>query len=159
MEPTGFLATKVFIHLPEHKSVSNAAIAFAISGLLLFVDFISIFSIVTSPGKFCLIFTLTIISLLVGLAHWNGPQAYMNKMFEKQNIVKTLTLLSSMFCSLLFSLVWPSYLLSLFFCIVEFNAIMLYFCNTFPIGKTGGLDKVKSQAAAASVKASAKGLF
>ena len=159
MEPTGFLATKVFSRLPEHKSVSNAGIAFAIAALLLFVDFISIFSIVTSPGKFTVIFTLTIIALLVGLCHWNGPQAYMNKMFEKENMVKTLTLLGSMFCSLFFALVWPSYLLSLFFCIVELNAIMLYFCNTFPIGKAGGLDKIKSEATAASVKASAKGLF
>jgi len=83
---------------------------------------------------------MTIVAALVGLAQWNGPQAYMNKMFEKQNMVKTLTLLGSMFCSLFFSLVWPSYLLSLFFCIVELNAIMLYFCNTFPIGKAGGLD-------------------
>jgi hypothetical protein len=74
-------------------------------------------------------------------------------------MVKTLTLLGSMFCSLFFALVWPSYLLSLFFCVVEFNAMLLYFCNTFPIGKAGGLDKVKNQAAAASVKASAKGLF
>ena len=144
VEPTGFLATRVFSHLPEQKSVSNAAIAFAIAALLLFVDFISIFSIVTSPGKFTCIFTMTIIAALVGLAHWNGPQAYMNKMFEKQNMVKTLTLLGSMFCSLLFSLVWPSYLLSLFFCIVELNAIMLYFCNTFPIGKAGGIDKLKN---------------
>jgi len=149
----------VFSHLPEHKSVSNAAIAFAISGLLAMVCVFSIFSVVTSPGKFTCIFSMTIIALLTGLAHWNGPQAYMNKMFEKQNMVKTLTLLGSMFCSLIFSLVWPSYLLSLFFCIVELNAIMLYFCNTFPIGKAGGLDKMKNQAAAASVKASAKSLF
>jgi hypothetical protein len=83
VEPTGFLATKVFTHLPEHKSVSNAAIAFAISALLALVCVFSIFSIVTSPGKFTCLFSMTIIALLTGLAHWNGPQAYMNKMFEK----------------------------------------------------------------------------
>ena len=57
-------------------------------------------------------------------------------MFERENLTRTSVLLISMGLSLWFSLVTPSYLLSLACCVIEFNAIMLYFCNSFPIGRT-----------------------
>ena len=137
--------------LPTEKSVSNACISFGISILLLFVSFINIFSIITNPGSFVLIFTLANIAAIVGLAHWNGPQAYMTKIFEKQNLVKTCVLFGSMFLALWFSLVTPSYILSLVFTVLEFNALLLYFCNTFPLGK-GSIQQVKTQAAGAVIK-------
>ena len=132
--PSGVLG-KLFSYLPQEKSMSRAFMSFGICALLLFVSLINIFSIVTNPASFVCIFTLAIIAALVGLAQWNGPQAYMNKIFEKQNIVKTAVLFGSMFFALWFSLVQSSYILSLFFCILEFNAIMLYFCNSFPMGR------------------------
>ena len=107
------------------------------------MSLMNIFSIVTSPGKFVCIFTMAVIAALTGLAFWNGPQTYMNKMFEKVNLVKTVVLLGSMFLALWFSLVTSSYILSLLFCVIEFNAIMLYFCNTFPLAN-GGIEQVKN---------------
>ena len=115
--------------------MGKAFMSFGICALLLFVSLVNIFSIVTSPGKFVCIFTMAVIAAIVGLAQWNGPQQYMNKIFEKVNLVKTVTLFTSMFLALWFSLIDPSYILSLFFCILEFNAIMLYFCNSFPLAK------------------------
>mmetsp|Transcript_4796 Transcript_4796/g.8225 ORF Transcript_4796/g.8225 Transcript_4796/m.8225 type:complete len:82 (-) Transcript_4796:81-326(-) len=81
----------------------------------------------------------------------------MNKIFEKQNIVKTVVLFVSMFLALWFSLVNSSYILSLFFCVVEFNAIMLYFCNTFPA--QGGLENMKNQAMGQVVRSQVNQLF
>ena len=60
-----------------------ALASFGISILLLFLSVMNILSIVTSPGKFVCIFTLAIIAAITGLAFWNGPQQYMNKIFEK----------------------------------------------------------------------------
>ena len=132
--PAGFLG-KLFSHLPTEKKMSKAFISFGICALLLLISLVNIFTIITSPGKFVCIFTMAVIAAITGLAQWNGPQAYMNRIFEKQNLVRTVTLFASMFLALWFSLVNPSYILSLFFCVVEFNAIMLYFCNTFPLGR------------------------
>ena len=129
----------MFAYLPDNKSYKNAAICFGLSILFLFASLINIFQIITSPGTFVCIFTTAVICALLGLSFWNGPQTYMNKIFEKQNLVKTVVLFTSMFFSLWFSLVDSSYILSLLFCILEFNAILLYFCNTFPIGRQGSI--------------------
>ena len=133
---------KLFSRLSDKKEFTKAFGAFGICGLLLFVSIMNVFSIVTSPGKFVCIFTMAVIAALVGLAYWNGPQQYMNKMFEKVNLVKTVVLLGSMVLSLWASLIQGSYILSLLFTIIEFNAIMLYFCNTFPLAN-GGIEQVK----------------
>ena len=138
--------------------MSRAFMSFGICALLLFVSLINIFSIVTNPASFVIIFTLAIIAALVGLAQWNGPQAYMNKIFEKQNILKTGVLFGSMFGALWFSLITSSYVLSLVFCVIEFNAILLYFCNTFPLGK-GSIRQAKEQAASAALKSQVRSMF
>jgi hypothetical protein len=111
-----------------------AFISFGICALMLFASFINVFNIVLSPGKFVCMFNISTLAGLTGLAFWNGPQVYMNKIFEKQFLVRTVTLFASMFLALWFSLVNKSYILSLVFCLIEFNAIMLYFCNSFPAG-------------------------
>ena len=127
---------KVFSILPKEPNYKFAFISFAICGLMLLASIINVFTIVLSPGKFVCIFTFAVLSGLSGLAFWNGPQVYMNKIFEKQYLVRTSTLFISMALALWFSLVNKSYILSLVFCLIEFNAIMLYFCNSFPAGST-----------------------
>lgn len=67
-------AEKIFQYLPKEKYYMKALIAFALCVLFLFTSLISIFSIVTNPAKFVVIFNLAVISGLVGLALWNGPQ-------------------------------------------------------------------------------------
>ena len=42
-----------------------------------------------------------------------------------------------MVLSLYFSMIAGSYILSLIFCIIELNAVALFFCNTFPMGTSG----------------------
>ena len=53
--------------------MSRAFTAFGIALLLMFMSLVNIFSIVTSPSRFVLIFTMAVISALVGLAFWSGP--------------------------------------------------------------------------------------
>lgn len=137
---------------------TKALISFGVSALLFFVSLMSIFRIVTNPASFVCVFTIAVIAAIVGLAQWNGPQAYMNKIFEKQYIVRTGVLFGSMFFSLWFSIVNPSYILSLVFTVIEFNAILLYFCNTFPLGR-GSVRQAKEQAASAVIKSSVRNMF
>jgi len=72
---------KIFSVLPDKKDYTKALGAFGISFLLLFLALFSILSIITNPAKFVLIFTMAVIAAIVGLAFWNGPQQYMNKIF------------------------------------------------------------------------------
>ena len=64
----------MFSVLPNEKMMSKAFISFGVCALLLLVSLVNIFSIVTNPASFVLIFTMAIIAALVGLAQWNGPQ-------------------------------------------------------------------------------------
>lgn len=148
---------KCFSILPDKKEYAKALGAFGISALLFFVSLISIFQIVTNPAKFVCTFTMAVIAALVGLAFWNGPQQYANKIFQKQFLIRTVTLFTSMFLALWFSLVNPSYIMSLIFTVIEFNAIMLYFCNSFPM--SGGIQGAKQQMAQAAVRQQVGNMF
>ena len=64
---------RVFQILPAESNMSRAFTAFGIALLLMFMSLVNIFSIVTSPSRFVLIFTMAVISALVGLAFWSGP--------------------------------------------------------------------------------------
>ena len=147
----------MFSVLSDEKSYTRGFMAFGICAILLLISLMNIFSIVIAPAQFVCTFTMAVIAALTGLAFMNGPQQYMNKIFEKQNLVKTVTLFASMFLALWFSLVQKSYILSLIFCVIEFNAIMLYFCNSFPAGRS--LESVKNQAMASAVRSQMNSLF
>lgn len=90
-----------------------------------------------SPSKFVLFFTLSVISLLVGLSFLKGPRTYLNTIFKKKNWPKTGFLFGSLIMSLYFSLISPSYIFSIIFCVVEFSAVLYYFFNIGPTGTLG----------------------
>jgi hypothetical protein len=93
--------------------------------------------IVISPQKFTEFFSMAVIALIVGLAFLNGPRSYLKKLTAKKSMIATSVLFGSMILSLYFSLIEGSYLYSLIFCVIEFNAVILFFCNSFPIGTQG----------------------
>ena len=75
--------SKIFAYLPAKPNVKYALISFGVCGLLLFASLVNIFSIILAPASFVTMFTLASLSGLTGLSFWNGPQVYMNKIFEK----------------------------------------------------------------------------
>mmetsp|Transcript_38643 Transcript_38643/g.37001 ORF Transcript_38643/g.37001 Transcript_38643/m.37001 type:complete len:160 (-) Transcript_38643:52-531(-) len=126
--------------LPFFNNVSNkknyivGVVAFMIAGLFLLMSLLSLPMLIVSPTKFTLLFTISMIATLVGLAFMNGPQSYLKKLTIKKNRIATGVLLGSILLSLYFSIISGSYLLSLLFCFIQFNAVLLYFFNTFPFG-------------------------
>lgn len=121
--------------LPEESNKARALIFFGISGLFLFLAFMNILAIVISPGKFTCTFTIAVILAMIGLCLWNGPQAYVEKCCEKQYRIRTGTLLVSIIGAVWFSMISSNWIMSVLFCILELNAVLLFFCNTFPLGK------------------------
>ena len=77
-------------------------------------------SIVLAPSFFTFLFTLSMITLVFGLAFLNGPANYLKKLTDdKKNMFNTFVLAVSIILALYFSVIQGSYLLSLLFCFIE----------------------------------------
>lgn len=117
---------QIFNAVNNQSSYTNAFIAFGMGALLLLFALFSLPYIVISPQNFTIFFTLSMLALLVGLAYMNGPQQYLKKLTQRQNLLQTSVLVLSIVFSLYFSLVDSSYIFSLFFCFIEVS----YICNS-----------------------------
>ena len=114
----------------------RAMMFFGFAGLFCLVAFMNILAIIISPAKFTCSFTFAVILGMIGLCQWNGPQAYVEKCLEKQYRIRTGTLAVSIVGAVWFSIIQTNWFMSAFFCILELNAVLLFFCNTFPIGRS-----------------------
>lgn len=123
--------------MDDRKDYTKAIVCFIISGVFLMFATLSLPSIILSPQTFTSLFTISMISLIFALAFLNGPATYVKKLSESKNIIASAVMIISTILSLYFSIIQGSYLLSILFCFIEFNAVMLFFCNTFPAGKQG----------------------
>jgi hypothetical protein len=139
-----FILTK----LNDRADYIKAIVAFAACAIFLLLAVVSLPTIIFSPQRFTLLFTLAVISLVTGLAFLNGPLSYVKKITsDKKNLYASSVLVASMIFSLYFSIISGSYLLSLLFCFLELNACLLFFCNTFPVAQLGMLKAVGGAAA------------
>lgn len=126
----------------------KAIIAFAACAVFLLLAVVTLPTIIFSPQRFTMLFTLAVVSLIFGLAFLNGPLTYVKKITsDKRNLYASCVLICSMIFSLYFSIISGSYLLSLLFCFLELNACLLFFCNTFPVAQLGMLKAVGGAAA------------
>ena len=121
----------------DQKDYTKAFVCFFLCGLFVLLAFLTLPTIILSPQRFTTLFTLAVIMLVAALAFLNGPATYARKLTEKKNIVASAVLTGSMVLSLYFSIIVGSYLWSVLFMVIELNAVLLFFCNTFPAGKTG----------------------
>ena len=127
-EPQGWLS--IFNCLGNEKSYTYAFVAFIVAGLFGFLSFIMLAMIVAAPDKFVLMFTFTMISMIAGFAFLKGPRTYIKNLFIDKNLYASVALLVSVVLSLWASLYMHSYLWSIFFCLIEANAVMFFFCKT-----------------------------
>ena len=128
-EPQGWLS--IFNCLSNDKSYMHAGIAFAVAALFGFLSVLMLSAIVFAPEKFVLCFTLTVLSLMVGMAFISGPRMYVKNLFrDKKSLIASIVLLTSLILSLYFSMIAKSYLMSILMCLLELNAILYFFCNT-----------------------------
>lgn len=134
-KPTTLLGKTIAL-LPEDSNKMRALMFFGIGSLFLLLAMLNIFAIIISPAKFTCMFTIAVILAMIGLAEWTGPQKYVEKCLEKQYRIRTGTLFFSVMGAIFFSLIYKSWIMSAFFCILELNAVLLFFCNTFPIGRS-----------------------
>ena len=127
-EPQGWL--RIFNCLSNEKSYTYAVISFIVAGLFGFLSFMLLALIVAAPDKFVLMFTLSMIALLTGFAFLKGPRSYVKNLFVDKNLYASIALIASILLSLWCGLIERSYLWSIFFCLVELNAVLFFFCKT-----------------------------
>lgn len=70
--------------LPAESNKPRALIFFGLGGLFLLMALANLITIIISPASFTCFFTLAVIFGMISLALWSGPQAYVEKCFEKQ---------------------------------------------------------------------------
>lgn len=133
--------------MSDRADFIKAIIAFAACAVFLLLAVVTLPTIIFSPQRFTMLFTLAVLSLIAGLAFLNGPLTYVKKITsDKRNLYATAVLFASMIFSLYFSIIAGSYIMSLLLCFLELNACLLFFCNTFPVGQLGMLKAVGSAA-------------
>lgn len=129
--------------MSDQTDYIKAIVSFAACAVFLLLAVVSLPTIIFSPQKFTMLFTLAVVSLIVGLAFLNGPLTYIKKITsDKKNVYASMVLILSMIFSLYFSIIAGSYVMSLLLCFLELNACLLFFCNTFPVAQLGMLKAV-----------------
>ena len=107
-----------------------ATISFVIAGIFGMMSVAFLALIVAAPDKFVLLFTLTMVALIAGFANLKGPRRYVKNLFVGKQLYASIALIASILLALYFSLVQESYLWSLFFCMIELNAVLYFFFQT-----------------------------
>ena len=132
----------------------RALVFFGLSALFLLMALANLITIIISPASFTMFFTMAVIFFMIGLALWNGPRAYVEKCMQKQYRLRSIVLALSILGAFYFSVISSSWLLSLLFCLIEFNAVALYFFNTFPMkgGAQRGIQDVQTKVALGALK-------
>ena len=130
-EPQGCL--RIFNFLPNEKNYIHACISLFLASFFGFLSLLLLGTIVAAPDKFVMSFTLTIFTLIAGLASMSGPRSYVKNLFRNKNLYASIVLMTCIVLSLYFSMVQKAYLMSLLMAIIELNAVLFFFCNTTAI--------------------------
>ncbi len=106
--------------LSDRADYPKALLSFGLSAIFLLLAVFCLPTIIFSPQKFTMLFTLAMVSLIFALAFLNGPVSYVKKVTsDKKNLVASAVLGFSIIFSLYFSIIAGSYLMSLLMCFLE----------------------------------------
>jgi hypothetical protein len=101
----------------DRADYTKALICFAASGVFMLLAFFLLPTIFFAPQKFTILFTLSLLTFIGGLAYLQGPASYLKKITsDKKNLRASLVLMTSSLLSLYFSLLSSSYIMSLLMC-------------------------------------------
>ncbi|EGF82556.1 hypothetical protein BATDEDRAFT_9318, partial [Batrachochytrium dendrobatidis JAM81] len=90
--------------------------------------------VLISPGKFALTYTMGSLLFLFSFSFLNGLVAHLKHVFSLERLPFTASYMVSMAMTLFFSVVRPSYLLVIFFCIVQVVCLAWYVGSYLPGG-------------------------
>ena len=85
--------------------------------------------IFTKPGYFTICFSLALFAILFGRAFQKGPRRCVRINCSKKYAGRTCFLLFSVVGAFVSSIVIYKWILAVFFCVLEFIAIAMFYCN------------------------------
>lgn len=97
-----------------------AFMAFFIVGcLFLLMAFTFLPLVLVSPGNFNLFFSLGSLFMQISLAFFHGPVTYVKMLFSRENMIISILYLASVLLAIYSSLIWGTYLSSLFIVVLQ----------------------------------------
>ena len=106
-------------NLDSGKSYKYFAIFLGIGCLFLFMSFLFLPTVVLSPHKFALLFSIGSMCMLVSMAFYRGPATYTKRLFRKDQALFSGSYLISLFLTLYASIILDSYILTILACMVQ----------------------------------------
>lgn len=91
-------------------------------------------TLLVRPAKFTISFTMGSFMTIAALAVFRGPSQFFGSMFQPQRIVKSLLYLTSLVLSILFAVVWKSYIGTVAASLFQMVMLVLFVLETFPAG-------------------------
>ena len=95
------------------KSYKYFAIFLGIGALFLFLSVLFLPTVIFSPHKFALLFSIGSVCMLISMAFYRGPKTYLKKLFRKDQALFSIAYICSLFLTLFSSVIMGSYLLTI----------------------------------------------
>ena len=86
------------------------------------------------PAKFTISFTMGSFMTIAALATFRGPSQFFSTIFQPERVVKTVLYIVSLVLSILCSVVWKSYIGTVFASLFQMVMLVLFVLESFPAG-------------------------
>ncbi|XP_050235827.1 protein transport protein SFT2-like [Mercurialis annua] len=124
--------------IPSGKALMYFGLFLATGVFFIFIAFALFLPvIVLMPQKFAICFTLGCIFIIASFVALKGPKNQFDHMISPERLPLTLGFLGSMVGTLYVSMVLHSYILSVFFSVIQVLALAYYAISYFPGGSAG----------------------
>ncbi|XP_024363090.1 uncharacterized protein [Physcomitrium patens] len=124
--------------VPSRQALTAFAIMIAAGVFFIFMAFFMFLPIIVLvPQKFAIAFTIGCIFIVGSFFALKGPKAQFFHMISKERLPFTAGFIGSMAATIYVSMVLHSYILSVFFAVIQVLALLYYLLSYFPGGTAG----------------------
>lgn len=124
--------------VPSRQSIAYFSVMIGAGVFFIFLAFTMFLPVMAlMPQKFAICFTLGCIFIVGSFFALKGPKAQLLHMISKERLPFTVGFLGSMGGTIYVSMVLHSYLLSVFFSVIQVLALLYYVISYFPGGSAG----------------------
>ncbi|CAI2380495.1 unnamed protein product [Moneuplotes crassus] len=124
-------------NIDSGKSYKYFAIFLAIGCVFLLLSLFFLPTVVLSPHKFAMLFSIGSMCILASMAFYRGPVTYTKRLFRKDQALISIMYIISLFLTLYASMIAGSFLLTMISCGIQLFSLLWFVTGSFPGGTTG----------------------
>lgn len=106
-------------NMDSGKSYKMFGIFLGIGCLFLFLAFLFLPTVILSPHKFAMLFSIGSMWMLISMAFFRGPATYTKRLFRRDQALFSISYLVSLFLTLYCSIIMDNYILTILSCAVQ----------------------------------------